>query len=69
MDIGHQNFGVAKTWVRGKHTPNPKVSLGMNGDFGFRIFGNPQAQIWFLDAIEACLLGKPHPALIFPMGP
>jgi hypothetical protein len=41
----------------------------MNGDFGFLIFGNPQAQTWFSDAIEASLLGKPHPALIFPQNP
>jgi hypothetical protein len=53
MDIGHHNLVVAKAWVRGKHTLPPKVNLDMNGDFGFRIFGNPQAQTWFSDAIEA----------------
>ena len=41
MDIGHPNLVAAKAWVRGKHTLNPKVKLDMNGDFGFRIFGNP----------------------------
>jgi hypothetical protein len=43
MDIGHQNLVVAKAWVRGKHTLNPKVNLDMNGDSGFRIIGNPHA--------------------------
>ena len=69
MNIGHQNLVVANAWVRGKHTLNPKVNLDMNGDFGFRNFGNPQAHTWFSDAIEASLLGKPHPALIFPQNP
>ena len=67
--IGHQNLVVAKAWVRGKHALNPKVNLDMNGDFGFRIVGNPQAQTWFSDAIEASLLSKPHLALIFPLSP
>jgi hypothetical protein len=64
MDIGFQSLVVANAWVRGKNTSNPKVNLDMNGDFGFRIFGNPQAQTWFSDAIEASILGKSHPALI-----
>jgi len=36
----------------------------MNGHSGFRILGNPQAQTWFSDAIEASIIGKSHPALI-----
>jgi hypothetical protein len=51
-----------------KNTHNPKVNLDMSGDFGFRIFRNPQAKIWFLDAIEASLLGKTRSALIRPYG-
>jgi len=64
MDIGHRSLVVANAWVRGKSTSNPKVYLDFNGDFGYRIFGNPQAQTWFSDAIEASLLGNFHPALI-----
>ncbi len=48
----------------GGNTANRKVNLDRNGDFGFRIFGNPHAQTWFYDAIEASLLGESHPALI-----
>ena len=68
MDIGHESLFVAKARVRGKSTLHPKVNLDMSGDSGFRTFGNPQAQMWFSDAIEASLLGKPHPALISSLG-
>ena len=64
MDLRHRSFVVAKAWVRGKSTSQPKVNLDMSGDFGFQIFGNPHAQTWFSDAIEASLWGKHHPALI-----
>jgi len=64
MDIGHRSLVVANAWARGKSTSNPKVSMDFNGNFGYRIFGNPQAQTWFSDVIEASLLGKFHPALI-----
>ncbi len=65
MDIGYRSLVVARVCIRGKSTLlNPKVNLYTSGDFGFRIFGNPQAQTWFSDAIEASILGKFHPALI-----
>lgn len=69
MDINDQCLIVAKAWVRGKSTSQgymflSQVNLDMSGEFGFRTFGNPQAQKWFSDAIEAHLLGNPHPALI-----
>jgi hypothetical protein len=39
--------------------------MDFNGDFGYRIFGNPQAQTWFSDAIEAASpLGNFRPALL-----
>ena len=53
MDIGCSSLVVARAWARGKSTSNPKVILDINGDFGFRIFGNPHAQTWIPDAIEA----------------
>jgi hypothetical protein len=55
MDIEHHKFVVANTWVQGKRIFNPKVNLDTNGDFGFRIFCNPHAQTWILNAIEATL--------------
>ena len=64
MDIGYRSLVVACAWVRNKSTSSPKVNLNVNGDFGFRIFGNHQAQTSFSDAIEANILGKSHPALI-----
>jgi len=64
MDIGHRSLVVANAWVRGKSTSNPKVNLDFNGDFGYRIFGNPHAQTWLSDAIEASLFGNFHPALL-----
>ncbi len=67
MDIGHSSLVAANAWVRGKSTSNPKVNLDFNGCFGYRIFGNPQAQTWLSDAIEVSLLGKLHPALISPI--
>ncbi len=62
----HAYFSKDKNHVRYGIVPdaNPKVNLDMNGNFGFHIFGNPQAQTWFSDAIEASILGKSHPALI-----
>jgi len=66
MDIGRYILVVAKSWAWGKHTLNPKVNLDMNGDIGFKIFGNPHAHAWFSNTIEASLLGKPHLTLIFP---
>jgi hypothetical protein len=44
MDFGYRSLVVARAWVQGKSTSNPKVNLDISGDFGFRIFGNPQAQ-------------------------
>ena len=64
MNIGFESLVVANAWVRGKNTSNPKLNLNIYGDFGFRIFGNPQAKTWFIDAMEASILGKSHPALI-----
>jgi len=64
MDIGFKSHVVANAWVRGKITSNPKVNLDMNGDFGFRIFGNQQAQTWFSHAIEASVLSKSQLTLI-----
>ena len=64
MDIGYRSLVVARAWVRGKSALNPKVNLNASRDFGFRIFGNPQAQTWFSDAIEASILDKYHLALI-----
>ena len=43
MDLEHPSLVVAKAWVRGKSTFEPDVNLDMSGDFGFRIFVNPQA--------------------------
>ena len=64
MNIKHRSLVVANARVQGKSTFNPKVNLDFNGDFGYRIFGNTQAQTWFSDPIEASLLGNFHPALL-----
>ena len=57
MEIGYRSLVVARAWVRGKSTSNPKVNLDTSGDCGFRIFGNLHAQTWFSDAFEASLFG------------
>jgi hypothetical protein len=53
MDIGYHSLVVAKALVREKITLHPKVELDTSGNFGFRTFGNPQAQAWFSNAIES----------------
>ena len=64
MDIGYRSLVVDRAWVRGKSASNPKVNLDISGVFGFWIFGNPQAQTWLSDAIEAIIWGNYHPAFI-----
>ncbi len=59
MDIGYRSLVGARAWVRRKSTSNPKVNLDTSGDFGFRIFGNPQAQAWFSLLGLARLSGPP----------